>query len=323
MSTTSLATVWGDLRDTADLTYNQRQAFDTATPVDRYSIEAAYAGLPDAALRAVESLVLSDRTEAEHVEKVRWHDDDAVEVVWYDDWGDDGGPTEVRDWVLDQLEEDLQSFFGELWRVDRKPDNRRRDSENVQRALVRRVSHLDFHYDDEEEVDAELMREGTPDGVPEDASDWGDLAHWVEEPHAVDRQTNLYVYETGTGTQHLVQPRARAVGFYYDYVTESASTFCGQPLDPQTLADADAFEHYPPLAHAHYDAETSKQTVYGPDVRLDPEGVLGEDLCGSCWRSFADIEEDGDEEKLVPPSEYDWVQMRIWGQDRPVEDAIN
>lgn len=325
MSTaTSIPVVWGDPWDEDDLGYSDRQRLKDETPITRRSIEAAYAALPDAALPAVESLVLSDRTEAEHVEKVRWHDDTAIEVVWHDDWGDDGGPTKVPDRTIERLEEDLQSFFGELWRVERKPDGRRRNSENVQRVLVRRVSHLDFHYEGEEEIEAAIMREGTPDGVPDDARDWGDLDHWVQPPSGVDRQTNLYVYETSTGTQHLVMPiSAYHNGFHYGYVTEGAATICGQPLAPQTLADPANFDHFPALAAEHYDAVTSQQTVYGPDVRLDPEGVLDDDLCGSCWRSFADTEEVEGEDKLVPPSDYDWVEMRLWGQDRPVDDAIN
>lgn len=321
---TDLPEVWRRPKEQDNLYYEDRQTIDINTPIDRYGIEAQYAPVPDATVRAVRKLVNSDRTKGDHVEKVARHDETAVEVVWYDDWGEDddddddrhsSGPTKVSDYVLTRLQEDLQSFFGELWRVDRKPDDRRRDGKNVQRALVRRVSHLDFAYSDDDAAEVEFMRNEKPDGVADWVEEWGDCDHWRDEPNYVDTDTNLYLYETSTGTQHLLTPTSyRYNGFYHSYVTEGGHTVCGRGLDPQTLADPTNFEHFPVRAHEHQERLVTEHDRARYDIRVDPMGVLGDQLCGSCWRSYAkSVEQDDGADELVPPN-HDWTNMASWGE---------
>lgn len=271
-----------------------------------------YAELDDHAVRAVEAVVRSDETEGHEVEKVRKDSATAIEVVWYDDYRDgDSGPTKVDNYVISHFRDALQDFFGEHWQVDRKPDDRRRSGENVQRVLVRRVTALDFKYTSESDEDAKLIRHGTPEGVPDDARQWGDLDRFQSTPYSIDTEANIYTYESSTGTVHIFAGEEEYTeGLWSSSVTEGTTTECGQPISPTQLATSDAIAHYARVAAAH-DAET------GLGEPLDPYHVLDEDaLCGSCWRSYGRVKTDGDGNVITIQSpDYDWHGLAGWAED--------
>lgn len=292
--------------------YDEPTHFERRELPGHTTVEGPVHGELDAhAVRAVEAVVRSDETEGHEVEKVRKDSATAIEVVWYDDYRDgENGPTKVDNYVISHFRDALQDFFGEHWQVDRKPDARRRNGENVQRVLVRRVTGLDFKYTDESDEDAKLIRHGTPEGVPDDARQWSDLDRFESSSYSVDTESNIYTYESSTGTIHLFKGEKQYdTGLWSSSVTEGTTTECGQPISPTQLATSDAISHYARVAAAH-----NAQTGLGEP--LDPYNVLDEEaLCGSCWRSYGDATTDDDGKVVnVSPPNYDWHNLAAWGE---------
>ena len=240
--------------------------------------EVVYTDLPPGAEEAIEDLIKVRACSGAWIEKVHRLDPQTVEIVWYNDSQEEGNATRVRDGTVRRVRETIQTILGEHWEVERKEvkDSQGYEYDHPQRVLVRRVSHQNFKYSTESDEEFKLALHGRPDGVPDDASVWGDLDEFPEPPETSPWSIDIYVHETGTGTKHLIGRRFDS--FREKSVAEEISCECGLKVQPEDVIDT--VEHY-----GEFLQELS-ENGYWDD--LDPETAIGEDLCDRCWVSYAE-----------------------------------
>jgi hypothetical protein len=213
------------------------------------------------------------------------------------------------------------------WRVNHKPDmGRSRDNyEDKRELLIEKVVGWRFKYEDESEAEYLLHRHGSADGVPDDVTHWGDL---YEGPptSAVHKKADLYVHESDTGTKHLVSGR----GFNYAEdglrgtpANQPVSCVCGRVDVPvETLAEG--LPHYAEYLHEAWETwprDTSERMDRDDDLPvlddLDPSAVLGDDLCGGCFRSYGKAEDD---EVFAPVGDGRYRDLVDWQENRSQDD---
>lgn len=267
--------------------------------------EVVYSDLPSGAEKAIEEFIAVDECGgADFIEEVRRLDPQTIEITWFDDEGDaphskdwyrrhdsytikdyhdDAAPTRVSSGIVETVRGIIQDLFGEHWRVNRKPDDRRGSGVHPQRVLVRRASHQRFKYIGEEESEYLRYLHGTPENAPEGVEKYGDLSVY---PEPAERGTfaDVYLYEADSGTVHLLggyETRGR-------WVFRESACQCGLTVQPEIVIDADGIEHYGEFLRRQRDNGEIAGTARHDD--LDPLSRLGEDLCGSCWRSYSDAD---------------------------------
>lgn len=272
--------------------------------------EVVYSDLPQGAEDAIEDFVTVARCKGRDIERVGRTDAQTVEIVWYDDAGTEQSPddfasrdiyekerepTYVPEVIIQETAEVLQGLFGEQWRVTRKPDERRSGGTSQQRALVRRVDHQRFAYQDETVGEYKLNLHGRPENAPEGAEKFGDLDDYPEPPRGWNGDPeDLYCYTTGTGTVHLI------TSIRDEWIAEDLSCECGLGVQARDIVDATDIEHYAEvLMQKKEDGELS-----GYNGDHGPESCLGEDLCGRCWKSYAEKDRyyDGRVRDYAPPA---------------------
>jgi len=242
--------------------------------------EVVWTDLPAGAEEAIEDFIRVDKCSGEDIARVNRLDPQTIEVVWYDDEGDsndDPSPTTVSDRYIRNVRTVVQEMFGEHWRVQRKGDQRRWDDSHPQRAIIRRADHQRFKYSEESDDRYLLYLHGRPNSVPEDVDYVGALDQYRGDPElSVDDPRDVYTYETGTGTIHLL-PCIRDRVVAVDQTCE-----CGLTVQAEEIVDGDSIMHY-----ADYLREEADLFERGFEGDPDPKSVLGDDLCGRCWNSHA------------------------------------
>lgn len=279
--------------------------------------ELVYSDLPDGAVDAIDRFIRVYECNGQNIESIHRADAQTVEVVWYDDAGatydrdyysseekyeNARAPTRVRDSILRRVREAIQMRFGEHWVVERKPDKRRNDGRHPQRALIRRASHRRFSYEDESQADYLLHLHGRPDGVPEDVTRWEDHDCYPDTlPIAKYSPLNLYLYESGTGTVHLVDGE-----FLHDTVSVPQETHCSLTLEPEEMAQPETLTHYGGHLHGRYGGEWKPLPSH--EGNGDPASVLGDTLCDQCRKAYywKDTYDDGTVRRYKPPHRNYW-----------------
>lgn len=246
--------------------------------------EVVYSDLEPEAAEAIEDLIKVRDCAGRHIERVHRLNPQTIEIVWYDDVGDydeddddvDKEPTRVTGTVLNRVHTMLQELFGEHWRVGRKEDNRRGSGRHPQRALIRRADHQRFQYRNESEAQYQLKLHGEPDNAPEGVLRYGGLDSYPEPlSDLVGKDFDCYVFESDTGTKHLVQNgrgnlRNRAL-------SKPLPCACGLEVQPETVIEAERVNHY---------AEYVTEEVREECQTLRPEHLFDDDLCGRCKQVF-------------------------------------
>lgn len=242
--------------------------------------ELVWSDLPPGAEEAIEDFIRVDKCSGRDIERVHRLDPQTIEIVWYDDEGEDEedpSPTEVSDRYVRNVRTVVQEMFGEHWRVRRKDDDRRWNSTNPQRVIVRRADHQRFQYKDESDEKYLLRLHGKPDNVPEGVDFVGALDQYRSDPElSVDDKRDVYTYETGTGTVHLlpcIRDRVVAV---------DQSCECGLTVQAEEIVDGERIMHY-----ADYLREEGDLFEQGITGQPDPKKVIGDDLCTRCWKTYA------------------------------------
>lgn len=250
--------------------------------------EIVWSELPEGAAEAIEDFIRVDKCSGGEIERVRRLDPQTIEVVWYDDEGqneEDPSPTLIADRYVRNVRTVIQELFGEHWRVKRKQDDRRYNGEHPQRVIIRRAEAQRFRYIDESDEEYLLNLHGRPDGAPEDADYYRDLDRYPVPPHNIrkKRALDVYCYETGTGTIHLLRR------FRDDVIARDQTCECGLEVQAEEIVDGERVEHYAEYLRrgaAEYDGDVPFHSF-----DLDPKSVIGDfgsgDLCGRCWKSYA------------------------------------
>lgn len=237
--------------------------------------ELVYSELPQGTAAAIEDFIRVDKCAGQDIVRVHRLDPQTIEVVWHDDEGldaDDPSPTSVSEYYIRNVRTVIQAVFGEHWRVRRKPDERRHSGEHPQRAIIRRADHQRFKYDDESDDRYLLNLHGRPDNVPEDVDYVRQLDQYRDDPELpVGDPRDVYLYETESGTIHLL-PSIRDRTVAVDQHSE-----CGLTVPAEEIVDGERVEHYSDYL--------SREREWDD---LDPETQIGDDLCGRCWRSYAE-----------------------------------
>jgi hypothetical protein len=247
--------------------------------------EVVWSDLPAGADEAIEDFIRVDKCSGDGIARVHRLNPQTIEVVWYDDEEKDAGPTEVSGRYIRNVRHVIQEMFGEQWRVSRKEDQRRWNDEHPQRAIIRRADHQRFKYREESDDHYLLNLHGRPDNTPEGVDHVGQLDHYREYPvlFADDGDPrDVYVYETGTETVHLL-PLVRDRVVAVDQQCE-----CGLTVEPEEIVDGERIQHYADYLDdaltAPFDPEDEVVTY---DGHPDPGQIIGDDLCGRCWKSYA------------------------------------
>ena len=278
--------------------------------------ELVWSDLPEGAEEAIEEFIRVKRCNGRAIERVHRLDPQTIEIVWYDDIEtNESGETdfsEVPDRYIRNVRKVVQSMFGEHWRVERKPDKRRWNNANPQRAIVRRADHQHFRYTDESVDEATLIREGRPDGVPDWADHYGSLDQYKGDPDLrVGDSRDVYLYESGTGTIHLLK------GLKDSLVVEDLECECGLRVQTEEIIDGGSIQHYAEYLREDADLWDRKDVMNGEeDGDPDPKSVLGDDLCTRCWKSYATPEKtlDGRVRGYSPPRD-DYEELLTEGQE--------
>lgn len=257
--------------------------------------EVVWSDLDPGVVDAIRRIAEIDRCGGKALEKVQRLDPQTIELVYYNDTNEeDSSPSFLSRVTVDNLREEIKRLYGEHWRITRKewndPDSRW--AEHPQRLLVRRASHQRFKYQDEDEPEYLARLNGVPDGAPEDATYWKDVDAVQEPPEEVNWRQNIYIYESGAGTCHIVK-RGNAVR--EKPIATTFSTACGTEVDPEAVVEGERFAHFGEHVQAHIDAGEI------PSAR-GPKELFGEDLCMACWRSYG--QSDGDDGYRAPTSLY-------------------
>lgn len=266
-------------------------------------------------VQGVEQILKAGHIRGGAIEKVhRAEGGEAIEVVYWNDEHDPGrhGPSVLSNHVLGGIRKELHEFLPENWRVHRKDNGTRKnrdypveEGKSLQKLMIRRVSAIRFRYEDDSEFEYREMLGELPDGLPDDAKDWRDV--YPAPPPAYEPAADLYVYETSTGTKHLLQGSVRPgiqKGFRNKRVYEPVSCYCGFLLNPQTLADGEV-THF-----GEYLLDEDRDSY-----KIDPKSVFGDDLCTSCWRSYGATatDSDGDVINVEPPTRArNYREIRDW-----------
>lgn len=254
--------------------------------------EVVYSDLPPGAEDVIRDLVQTWECNGEKMEKVQRLDPQTIELVWYDDIDGDSDkePTEIDDTYLRNVQKVLAQFFGDHWRVSRKSDQRRWNNEHPQRAVVRRAEAQRFRYNDENNEEYLLMLHGRPEGLPDDVGRWSDYEPYEQpsEAQGLYDSRDVYVYETSTGTRHLVHGQH----LRNTHHTSDVKAECGRVVPSNVLVDVDVTH----LA-AYIDTGDEEEDPH-------PERLFGDDLCGACWKSYQRAVKgmDGSVRRRHPPS---------------------
>lgn len=330
-----------------------RQTFDEwePTPIDTTrEIATRYLQLPGNAPEIVESLLgANPDLRAGEVEEIFKPDAETVEVVYYNDaeaevqgedyngkkqWDVTG--TMVGDGVRQRLESLLQTYYGPAWLVRWKPDKRDDRSISRQRMWIRRVTHTEFRYADEEYAEARKIIEG----VEADADEFGEMGLYPEPPDAISHEqvyggdddsppvkypTDIYVAQSGTGTCHLIQGRHLRSTAVVDDVT----CLCGRPVPAADVRAGDVYhfadyvtrftdhsfpDDVDPVEHVDLEIDN-----YDGSSVLDPVQVLREDLCGSCMKDYCDVTRSEWSDKIrhyKPPKPVNFLALTHWDDGR-------
>lgn len=269
-------------------------------------LDQVYADLDDSAVRGIER-VLSNISSLRSVER---YDEQTIVLTFFDEDDD----TSLADWEVDEARARIQQFFGPLWRVQQKHDERYRDHHHPQKMEVRRIVAQEFRYEGESDAHYQSMVAERPDGVPVDAERWHDLDRYEEE-YQRHNVSNFFVYTTGSGTQHLLAlENAEPVhdqpieGFARESVYEEVRTPCGTTsLTPQQVADGDDLVDYRVYLRDHIDdkieangfvsgrdTEDAKRRHYLDNyhAHIHPDAVLT-NFCGACKRALYVERSDG------------------------------
>lgn len=267
--------------------------------------ELQYSRLPTDAAEPIETFITGPEYRSSNIEQVKREDPKTVTILWYDDAGAPkdrseyasqsdyeyaAKPTKVPRSVFKRVESRIQELFGENWRVNRVSDERRDSGVNPQKVKIQRVDHQHFRYREETEESAQRKRIGLPDCVPEGTATWRELEPYSEMklmPAHERKDASLFVYESSTGTQHLVDS-----DFVNQYPGLPVKTVCGHTVPPEAVRDG--LEHYGEFVRR-----------VGPSLDEDreyaPHNVLS-DLCSTCHQSHY---EDRHEylNGILPPTE--------------------
>ena len=244
--------------------------------------EVVYTDFSSETVRAIESVLQVSECFYGVMKKVRKTAPDTIEIVWYDDMGEEEGNSYVSSSIIRNVEERLQSLFGEHWRVSRKPD-KRRSGGHKQRAIIKRADHQRFRYNSESDCEYQMILHGRPDGLPEGARRYGDLNH-IGRTADVPYRTNFYLVESSTGTMHIAE------SFESDCAAVDVSCLCAHSIDAQTIVDGDDVHWYP-----QYLADLDDLGWFeGYDTYLNPQRVLGAQLCGRCGNNHTNAGRDYD-----------------------------
>lgn len=252
--------------------------------------------LPGNAVEGIRRAIIDvNEVNGDSIVDVRRLDGKTVEIVYYgdefdQDRPDDELPSKVPNWIVDRIQNLLIDLFGPLWRVRRKEDTRRRDGESIQRLVVQRIVAQRFRYEEESHAEYLFNLHGSPEGVPEGVERYGDLESIPTPPEPITNSSELdmFVYESSAGTKHLI----RGSGWYglrQTWVVKDVECLCGHEVDNEAVIDGEVRHLAGHIADHAYDA--------GLDLSVDdpsPDKVFGDDLCGSCWRSYCGVDSNGD-----------------------------
>lgn len=265
--------------------------------------ELVYSDLPESAVDAIRDFIMVDECKERQIERVERLDPQTLQIVWYDDEmdrpDDQEDPSRISHIYISRVREIIQNIFGEQWRVQRKRDERYWNNKNPQRVVVRRADHQRFKYTDESEGEYQMMLHGRPDGVPDGVERYRELDHIPEVP--VDGKRDVFVYETGTGTKHLLP------AFGEDLVVHEQSCECGLTVQPEEIIEDDSIQHYAEVMQEIVD-RVVEDGIDSRSFDLDPNSVLKDDLCSSCWSSHAYTSRYGGHD----PPNVDYSVMLYW-----------
>lgn len=295
--------------------------------------EAIYTQLPTDIAETVERLLPGSI--AAEVEKVERADSRTVEIVFDSDtytYEGGGSSTLVPARYREDIEREVQRWFGQHWRIERKPFERQSYRGHPNRFYLRRVAGYRFRYGGESAEEARLVEEGTPAGLPDDAVTWDDVLDTPRLPGGLSvlkrHWVNIWTADVGTGTVHLV-PADRSLSKFGleppfdDPVTEPVGACCGYGVAPEAVAQG-ALTPYWKVVQDHaterlgddvpYDRleDMSKHGMTGWfEGELDPQSLFGDDLCQSCWRAYA--RDDSHTDVLVQPDVDYWRLLTVDG----------
>lgn len=266
--------------------------------------DLVYSDLPPGAVDAIESVIKMPETLGHDIAKIHKPDAKTIEIVWFNDGkGENESPSKIGRGAIRKVRDVIQLLFGGHWRVRRKmiTNGAGYEEKHPQRLLLRRASHQNFQFADEDEDEYLLALHGRPDGVPPDATVWGDLDAYPAPPSAHPRSLDVYVVTSSTGTRHLI--KRRFTSLRDRVVAESVKCACGLEVDPETIAAAGDVKHFGQILHwLTYEGDYLGQ--------MDPQSVFEDDLCGRCWASYASSERGpgGEVKRYVPPTD-DYVKL--------------
>jgi hypothetical protein len=272
--------MWDTLKD---LPYAERRRIKNYMDIEFR--EPIFSELDSHAVEGIRQILMGETGIKYHcIDSIQLLDDHTIEIVYHGD-----GEKKIKTMYRNRLEDRIQSWFGEHWRLRRKVDHRRHDGRNKQRFVLRRVEGYHVQYPGQSDEEWEIMMNGTPEGVPDDVSLWAEVdgyGDWPSVIDSVDRKADLFVYTSSSGTQHLMYgygANMADTGLRRTSVASGYTCPCGTTVDRETLAEGSDVKHY-----RHYVEQKIRRAPGDTPVSsldLDPQSVLS-NLCGSCWKSY-------------------------------------
>lgn len=217
----------------------------------------------------------------------------------------------VGDYVLDDIRERVHAMLGDQWAVRYKPSERFNSGYNQKHVLLQRLEGYHFRYKDEKGSDAEAYRGERPQSVSASAEVWADHYDLYERWTSAHATHDVLVYESSTGTQHLL-PKNHSDGHLPQRpVTSGATCACGQAVSAEELAEHDAITHYADhlidAADGYgwpLDDRSRLQSHLGADLQETRPPMVLDNVCKRCWAtSCYEVERnDGPDKKTWPMS---------------------